>query len=242
MNKGLLIISILLNCMCQSVLAGPVNSFQVLQTYYLSEAPTDLQKQGYSDVVFRTGWESVSKKWHHKFTLGGVVSLDETENHFVSPQAFSTVKLQSSEWELSVGRKLHMWSLLDEQWSLSLWQPHFRWDSVNPDPQGLTGFFAHYSQPNWKLILFASPIFIPDQGPQVVVKDGELLSSNRWFRNRVNSVQIAKTNSNIDPSGKTKEILVKYVEIITIATFIKLFAIKMVAKSSFGFLRRFCTS
>ena len=49
-------------------------------------------------------------------------------------------------------------------------------------------------------------------------------------------------NSKLESVGNDMAIEERYAEITTIPTLIKLFAIKMVAKSSFGFLRRFFIS
>jgi hypothetical protein len=87
---------------------------------------------------------------------------------------------------LQMGRSLHRWSALDSDWTLGFWQPLFKWNPLNPEEQGLTGFFTQW----WgdgdfgrsTLDFFASNIYIPNQGAKYEIDNGEFKKVNPWFK------------------------------------------------------------
>lgn len=83
--------------------------------------------------------------------------------------------------DLHVGRKLHNWSSLDTIWNLGIYQPQFKWNPLTPENQGLTGLFWNKNDAGFGLTLFASPLYIPDQGASYELKDGQFQSGNPWF-------------------------------------------------------------
>jgi hypothetical protein len=116
------------------------------------------------------------------------VDLDGQFSPQVSSMSYLNIRqLYFQEGNLSVGRKLENWSLLDENWHLGMYQPQFRWNELDPSSQGLTGVFLHLrgkiadTKTPWGLILFGTPVFIPDQGPSYNLKDGKFKAENPWF-------------------------------------------------------------
>jgi hypothetical protein len=95
-------------------------------------------------------------------------------------EIYFSIPLESNT-QIHIGRKLKSWSLLDQDWNLGFFQPQFRWNPLSPENQGLTGVFWDHDEKFWGLSLFASPLFIPDQGPGYEVKDGQFQNSNPWF-------------------------------------------------------------
>jgi hypothetical protein len=86
---------------------------------------------------------------------------------------------------LTVGRKKVAWSRLDEEYSFGVYQPLFKWNSLQWESQGLTGFFLHFESASglpWGLTLFGSPVFIPNQGASFEVKEGTFQASNPFFK------------------------------------------------------------
>lgn len=79
------------------------------------------------------------------------------------------------------GRKINNWSQLDSEWNMGLFNPQFRWNALAPENQGLTGLFWEKKESIWSLSLFASPVYIPDQGPGYELKDGKFQNSNPFF-------------------------------------------------------------
>lgn len=84
-------------------------------------------------------------------------------------------------WSLYLGRKKYNWSSLDSYWSQGIFQPRFRWDYLNEKENGLFGLFSAYERPGFSLVLFASPIFIPEQGAPFEISGGDCRSSSPWF-------------------------------------------------------------
>jgi hypothetical protein len=104
---------------------------------------------------------------------------------------------------VTVGRKRDDWSILDEQFHLGLWQPLARWDALRPISQGLTGAFVEWHPgelENVRIVGFGSTIFLPDQGPEFNISNGQINSSNRWFRPVVDEIDEMSSQSNINYS------------------------------------------
>ena len=81
-----------------------------------------------------------------------------------------------------VGRKRFHWNALDEFWTLGIFQPRFRFDYLNERESGLTGAFIDIlPKENFSLLLFASPLFIPERGAPFDISNGECHSSSPWF-------------------------------------------------------------
>lgn len=101
--------------------------------------------------------------------------------YFELPEMYAGTSLQLAPVQLLAGRKLEQWSHLDEEWNLGIWQPRFRWDYLHPESVGLTGAFLRVEQPLFKLVVWGSPIFIPERGVPISTDGGALASSSRWF-------------------------------------------------------------
>lgn len=84
--------------------------------------------------------------------------------------------------QFSVGRKKSSWSELDARWNLGVWEPVFKWNALTPERQGLSGVFLTTTNGNWEVETLASPLYIPDQGPNFSFnKKGELERLSPWF-------------------------------------------------------------
>lgn len=97
------------------------------------------------------------------------------------------------QYRFTYGRKLEQWSSLDESWGLGFFQPQFRWNSLDIQTQGLTGFFYSFDskinkQSRLNFMFYASPIYLPDQGPGYELNDGQFLKTNPWFQIPPNQV------------------------------------------------------
>lgn len=97
---------------------------------------------------------------------------------------------------ISYGRKKRNWSGLDEAWDLGFFQPQFRWNSIDPQTQGQTGFFLENSPQVFKetgfiWMIFGSPVFVPDQGPSYELKEGQFQSTNPWFSSPPQQIEFA---------------------------------------------------
>ena len=111
----------------------------------------------------------------------------------------------SKDTKYFLGRKVMKWSALDSQFNLGLFQHQFRWNTLDPQNQGLTGLFWDQQKENWGLTLFASHLFIPDQGPSYEIKEGQFTETNPWFHNPPQNIQIQGQQLPIDYTIQTPE-------------------------------------
>lgn len=98
------------------------------------------------------------------------------------------------------GRKLWNWSALDSDFNLGFFQPQVRWNPLQPENQGLFGYFWDRKTPDWGLTLFASYLFLPDQGASYEIKDGKFENTNPWFRPPPQNIKFQGTMLPIDYS------------------------------------------
>jgi hypothetical protein len=159
---------------------------RLLQSQYLSDAQNQAQTDSYSSLGISMRLESGqdTSRWRTGFDLTGLASVDGTEQAYVAaPQGYVTWQPpQAKGLSVTLGRKIETWSRFDREWRLGVWQPYVRWDYLHPIEQGLTGLFVSGKNKDVAITAFATGIFLPDQGPDFEVEDGEFHSSNRWFR------------------------------------------------------------
>ena len=119
--------------------------------------------------------------WNAIFQGSAQQNLKYTEEQYSAiPQIYGE---WDSGWglKLSFGRKLHRWSLLDQEWELGVWQPSLKNELIHPQEQGLIGLFNQLNSRDWQLLVLLSPVFLPDQGPHFTLNKGTFTSHNRWF-------------------------------------------------------------
>jgi hypothetical protein len=128
--------------------------------------------------------------------VGAIYSLNISDySSYYAPEAY--VSYQSENFELSIGRKLFNWNLLDSYWQLGLWQTSFRWNYFHPIEQGLVGAFAHLHNQEWSLLGFVSPLYIPEQGAPYSLSNGKINSQSPWFIPPAKYVQLFSGLANI---------------------------------------------
>ncbi|MCB0406748.1 MAG: hypothetical protein KDD34_01015 [Bdellovibrionales bacterium] len=104
----------------------------------------------------------------------------EGVNYFRPSEAYYKFDVGSSH--LYFGRKLQPWSQADRLWHRGLFESRFMDDPLEAKPAGLTGLFWVFRQNNNEFMIFTSPLFIPEFGPQATVENNKLTSKNPWFR------------------------------------------------------------
>ncbi len=119
------------------------------------------------------------------------------QSHYVVHEAY-IASPGNTPFKAYLGRKKKDWSELDRRWDMGMWQPTFAIDALRPEDQGLVGLFLDYNTRKFELLAFATPIFIPNMGPDIQEQGGALASQSRWFRspsrsydfnNRINTIQ-----------------------------------------------------
>jgi hypothetical protein len=105
----------------------------------------------------------------------------EFNNSYLAVRELNMRFLGVENLSLILGRKYENWSSISKKWGLSLWEPDFALDPLRTVHQGLTGFFFVYQKDSSYLSVFASSVFVPNLGPQVMPnKDGRIEVKSRW--------------------------------------------------------------
>lgn len=167
-------------------------------SHFLTDKRTPSESTNYS--YFGGAFKYQDKKSDFDWVVDGVfdVSLNEAEEvYYGLPEFFLRLTDDDSQVQVSVGRQKRAWSDFDQRMALGVWQPQLRWDYLNPIQQGLTGAFFDLDVEPLKLTLFASPVFLPDQGPQFRLRDGRFESPNRWFWQPQTKIRFGGESSNL---------------------------------------------
>lgn len=142
--------------------------YENTQASHFGFAGASLQSKNFKDDILRAD-------------LAGMYAVGTPVLSYLNvKELYITFNLNETS-RLSFGRKMHLWSDVDERWSLGFFQPQFRWNPIIPETQGLTGLFWEKSIDQFRLLVFGSMVFIPDQGAGYELKDGQFQSSSPWF-------------------------------------------------------------
>ncbi len=82
---------------------------------------------------------------------------------------------------LSFGRKLELWSAMDDEWKQGVFHSRYMQNRLKPEPAGLFGFFAgqNLDKRSWSVAIL--PLYIPDMGAHFTVENHRFVSQNPWF-------------------------------------------------------------
>lgn len=166
-------------------------SFNIRQESFLNREKPPAGVPDYTRIGAHFKTEGVGRIFRGRLELGGsfATSVENDSNLYV-PEAFlewRTAKWYESELDgeprvrVNVGRRLEMWSQLDRNFDLGLWEPLNRYDAIRPVDQGLTGLFLEGAYGQSRLIFFISNIYIPEQGGGFRLQNGRFQSTSPWF-------------------------------------------------------------
>ncbi|MCC2680003.1 MAG: putative transposase [Pseudobdellovibrio sp.] len=124
----------------------------------------------------------------------GTFSL-ENSFYFALPEAYGGYG--SKENSLTVGRKIENYSISDQFFNFGLMHPTFSNDNINFRQNGLTGIGFHHHEGSFGFNVAYNPLFIPNQGPQVKIEDGQVNSTNRWATVPPEAVRLGDENREI---------------------------------------------
>lgn len=171
------------SCVAFSATGASYFNFSLRENRYVTETGLETQGNGYTVYGSDLNLETQSSGFDFKFNPvfeGAFESKDEF--YFGVPQVYAQPRKIAPGFNLTIGRLKRQWSRLDEEFNLGIWQPQLRWDYLAPQQEGLMGIFFDWSlSSSLHFSFFTSPLFIPDQGPQFHLKNGQFVSSNRWF-------------------------------------------------------------
>lgn len=185
----------------QHVLNSPSSEFSAAaisleQSQFLSE-PTNASNQSARGSVGLRLLHMSGKTYIKKAEAYGEYVFSEGEAPYLSVPELYIESQYNSPLFFNIGRKKRLWSRMDEEWDLGLWQPLARWDYFKPESQGLIGlgFGAKTTRLGFEVLL--SPLFVPDHGPQFELEDGQFQSNNRWFWRPQTELAVFNQSSNL---------------------------------------------
>lgn len=140
---------------------------------------------------------TVSKKGTFFSNTNLILGTFSIENsfYFALPEAYGGYG--SKENSVTVGRKIENYSMSDTFFNFGLMHPTFSNDNINFKTNGLTGVGFHHHSGSFGINVAYNPIFIPNQGPQVKIEDGEVNSTNRWATVPPEAVRLGDENREI---------------------------------------------
>lgn len=186
------------------VLLSPFFAFAQVQTEmrlfsdsFISPDFEATQKTNYQFVGAQLKTDSFSEE-ALKMDISGGVAMGAPLLNYLNISEFYVQTGQGEESSFFIGRKRMLWSEADARWDLGVWEPVFKWNPLSPERQGLTGLFWQVDKPYFTLTLFASPFYLPDQGPSFEIENGSFVKGNPWFRRPPESIKIWSEATAID--------------------------------------------
>ena len=155
------------------------------------------EKNNYQFIGAQLKTDSLSQDAVQMDITGGV-AVGAPLLNYLNISEFYFKSSQTDDEYFYFGRKRMHWSELDSRWDLGVWEPLFKWNPLSPEHQGLSGIFWQANKPLYSLMLFASPLYIPDQGPSFEIEDGSFIKGNPWFRRPPESIRIWSEATAID--------------------------------------------
>lgn len=120
-------------------------------------------------------------KWFENvIDAGAGTFFSRSQSHIAVREIYTSPRTEG--YRFYVGRKTNMWSAMDRDWNLGIWQPYFEIDALRPEEQGLTGVFFDVNRENYQFLSFVTPLFVPSMGPDIREENGALISDSRWYR------------------------------------------------------------
>lgn len=180
-----------------SAFAQVQSEMRVFSDSFISPAFEATQKTSYQFVGAKLKSAAFAEE-DLKMDISGGVALGAPLLNYLNIGEFYAQNRQSQTESFYLGRKRMLWSELDARWDLGVWEPLFKWNPLSPERQGLTGLFWQVDKPYYTLMLFASPFYLPDQGPSFEIQNGSFIRGNPWFRRPPESIRIWEEATGID--------------------------------------------
>lgn len=165
------------------------------ESFYLADKETLLGAKHFEEITMRVRGQGNSEFVSAGIDIGASYGINVPDYLSIyAPEGYFRFMLgdkpSANAPLLTFGRKKDRWSLLDSFWELGTWQPQYRWDYLRPEEQGLVGAFFELPTEKIRLVLFASPLYVPESGASYRLRNGKLVSNNPWFFEPTESILI----------------------------------------------------
>lgn len=201
MNWGFSAIFVILtSILAVSLTAGAEvrSEMKLFSDSFVSSAFESSQKTNYQFFGARLKTDDPKKEDVFQLDLAGGVAFGAPLLNYMN---FAEIYAQfgtGQDQTFSLGRKKMNWSDVDSRWNLGVWEPVFKWNPLSPQRQGLTGLFWEVDRPDFGIALFASGLYLPDEGPSFEIEGGEFVNGNPWFHRPPDSIHIFNETTKID--------------------------------------------
>jgi hypothetical protein len=158
--------------------------------YFRSTEPYFRDGASASTMSWKLGFsgESAYRGFFGKAHLRNDYQAEE-DHHYFKPFELAA-GWRGDRAEVSLGRQLKPWSAMDSHWRIGLWQPRFQDDPLTREVGGLTGAFFQTKGSKLKFLAHASPMYLPELGPDAEIENRAFVSENPWFRPPTNLVNL----------------------------------------------------
>ena len=173
------------------------SEMRVFSDSFISPSFEATQKTNYQFVGAQLKTDPFSEN-DFKLDVAGGVAMGAPLLNYLNISEFYVQSRQNDSETFYLGRKRMLWSELDARWDMGVWEPVFKWNPLAPERQGLTGLFWQVDKSFFNLVLFASPLYFPDQGPSFEIENGSFVKGNPWFRRPPESIRIWSEATAID--------------------------------------------
>ncbi|NQZ01799.1 MAG: hypothetical protein HRT45_14145 [Bdellovibrionales bacterium] len=116
-------------------------------------------------------------------------NANEEAVYFRPMELYAQINLDGDQ-KVFIGRKKLPWSRSDQLWRRGLFEPRHMDDPIEARRAGLLGAFYTQQSGDTRIFAFASPLFIPEFGPQQSLSGGQFVSRNPWFQPPPAQVQL----------------------------------------------------
>lgn len=171
------------------------------ETYYLADESTLLGEKHFEELTMRIRGQGQAEYISAAIDIGASYAFNIPDYMSIfAPEGYFRFLMSDNPTPstplLTFGRKKDRWSLLDSYWELGTWQPLYRWDYLRPEEQGLIGAFLELPIQEARILLFATPLYVPETGPNYKIRNNKLTSDNPWFFEPTEQILvISKTNA-----------------------------------------------
>ncbi|MBC7458018.1 MAG: hypothetical protein H7235_07045, partial [Bdellovibrionaceae bacterium] len=128
----------------------------------------------------------------------------ESSSYMAAPELYYSnvvsLKNDQADAEYTIGRRQTVKNKLDDVFNLGVVNPYFSQDLINYTAEGLFGLHTKIGNKYFKVGANFYPIFVPNQGPANIEKNGKLVGVNRWAQSTPQTFIYNNKENNIDYS------------------------------------------
>jgi hypothetical protein len=159
-------------------------------TYSYLYAPNTGRDSNFFSLTGAYKGETEGSTFQAKGDFEGVAVIKPATTWTIeAPEAYIGTSSELSEVvQVKLGRELHHFSHLDEEFQMGIWEPRFRWDYVHPQTIGLAGMHVDVQTKNFQFTAMGSPIFVPDRGIPVNFTNNGIYSIDPYFNSPATTI------------------------------------------------------